>query len=125
MYLADPNIIMLAYDKDKIIGMLVAVPDYNYVFKKMNGKIFPFGIFKFLYYRSKIQDLRLMIMGVKKEYRHKGIEAYMALEALINSVKGGYKNCELSWILDDNIMTQRTAEMMGGTIYKKYAVYEN
>ncbi len=125
VYLADPNIIMLAYDKDKIIGMLVAVPDYNYVFKKMNGKIFPFGIFKFLYYRRKIQDLRLMIMGVKKEYRHKGIEAYMALEALINSVKGGYKNCELSWILDDNIMTQRTAEMMGGTIYKKYAVYEN
>lgn len=125
VYLADPNIIMLAYDKDKIVGMLIAVPDYNYVFKKMNGKIFPFGIFKFLYYRRKIQDLRLMIMGVKKEYRHKGIEAYMALEALINSVKGGYKNCELSWILDDNIMTQRTAEMMGGTIYKKYAVYGN
>ena len=123
--LADPNIIMLAYDGDKTIGMLIAVPDYNYVFKKMNGSLFPTGIFKFLYYKNKIKDLRLMIMGVKKEYRKKGIEAYMALEALINSVKGGYQNCELSWILDDNIMTQRTAEMMSGKIYKKYAVYGN
>ncbi len=121
--LADPNIIMLAYDGDKAIGMLIAVPDYNYVFKKMNGSLFPAGIFKFLYYKNKIKDLRLMIMGVRKEYRKKGIEAYMALEALINSVKGGYQNCELSWILDDNIMTQRTAEMMSGKIYKKYAVY--
>ncbi len=123
--LADPNIIMLAYDGEKVIGMLIAVPDYNYVFKKMNGKLFPFGIFKFLYYKNKIKDLRLMIMGVKKQYRQKGIEAYMSLEALINSVKGGYKNCELSWILEDNIMTQRTAEMMGGSIYKRYAVYGN
>jgi len=123
--LADSDIIMLACDGDKTIGMLIAIPDYNYVLKKMNGKLFPFGIFKFLYYKNKIKDLRLMIMGVKKEYRKKGIEAYMALEALINSVKAGYQNCELSWILEDNIMTQRTAEMMSGKIYKKYAVYGN
>ncbi len=123
--LLDENIVMLACDGDKTIGMLIAIPDYNFVFKKMKGKLFPFGIFKFLYYKNKIKDLRLMIMGVKKEYRQKGIEAYMALEALINSVKAGYENCELSWILDDNIMTQRTAEMMSGTLYKKYAVYGN
>jgi hypothetical protein len=49
----------------------------------------------------------------------------MSLEALINSVKGGYHECELSWILEDNVMTQRTAEMMGGSVYKKYAVYGN
>ncbi len=121
--LLDENIVMLACDGDKTVGMLIAIPDYNYVFQKMKGKLFPFGIFKFLYYRRKIKDLRLMIMGVRKEYRQKGIEAYMSLEALINSVKGGYKNCELSWILDDNIMTQRTAEMMSGELYKKYAVY--
>ena len=47
--LADPNTIMLACDGDKTIGMLIAVPDYNYVFKKMNGKLFPLGIFKFLW----------------------------------------------------------------------------
>lgn len=121
--LADEKLIMLACDGDKTIGMLIAVPDYNFVFKKMNGKLFPTGLFKFLYYKNKIKDLRLMIMGVKKEYRQKGIESLMFLESLKNAVKGGYKNCELSWILDDNIMTQRAADMMNGTLYKKYAVY--
>jgi len=123
--LLDENIVMIAYEQEKPIGMLVAAPDYNFVFKKLNGKLFPFGIFKFLYYRKKIKALRLMIMGVKKEYRKKGVEAYMSIEALQNAVKCGYKECELSWILDDNIMTQRTAEMMTGTLYKRYAVYGN
>ncbi len=123
--LVDEKIIILAYDGQKPAGMLIAIPDYNEVLKKLNGKLLPFGIFKFLYYKNKIKDLRLMIMGVKKEYRNKGIEAYMAGEALKNSVLGGYRNCELSWILDDNIMTQRTAEMMSGRLYKRYAVYSD
>ncbi|MDD4166686.1 MAG: hypothetical protein PHN29_06655 [Endomicrobiaceae bacterium] len=41
-------------------------------------------------------------------------------------MSAGYENCKLSsWILDDNVMTQRTAEMMSGRLYKRYAVYSN
>ncbi|MDR1400911.1 MAG: hypothetical protein LBI98_01140 [Endomicrobium sp.] len=119
----DPEMVMMATIADFPVGMLISLPDYNQVLKKLNGKFFPFGILKFLYYRKKIDSLRLMIMGVLKEYRHKGIEAVMYEEGLRNAVKNGYKHCELSWVLDDNIMTQRTAEMMNGKMYKKYAVY--
>lgn len=123
--LLDENIVMMAYDGQNPVGMLIAIPDYNFILKKLNGKLFPLGFLKFLYFKNKVKDLRLMIMGVKKEYRNKGIEAYMSGEALKNSVKSGYHVCELSWILDDNIMTQRTAEMMSGRLYKRYAVYSN
>jgi hypothetical protein len=64
-------------------------------------------------------------MGVIKEYRHKGIEAVMYEKGLENALRLGYKNCELSWVLEDNIMTRRSAEMMKGRIYKKYAIYGN
>ena len=37
------------------------------------------------------------------------------------SIENGDKR---HWILDDNIMTQRACEMMGGKLYKKYRVYE-
>jgi hypothetical protein len=108
---------------DEAVGMLIALPDYNQVLKNLNGKLFPFGIFKFLKYRKKIDALRLMVMGVVKEYRHKGIEAIMYERGLKNALRLGYKHCELSWVLDDNIATQKTAEMMNGRIYKRYAIY--
>jgi hypothetical protein len=121
----DPNMIIIATISKIPVGMLVSLPDYNQVLKKLNGRLLPFGIFKFLYYKRKIDRLRLMIMGVVKEYRHKGIEAIMYEKGLKNALKLGYKHCELSWVLDDNIVTQRTAEMMKGKLYKKYAIYGN
>jgi len=121
----DPEMVIFATVADSPVGVLISLPDYNQVLRKLNGKLIPFGVLKFLYYRKKIDSLRLMIMGVLKEYRHKGIEAVMYEKGLKNAIKNGYKHCELSWVLDDNIMTQRTVEMMNGRIYKKYAIYSN
>jgi GNAT superfamily N-acetyltransferase len=115
---------LLAEIDGKPVGMLIAVPDYNFVMKKMNGRMLPFGFLKFLYYKHKIDALRLMIMGVKREYRQKGIEGVMYHEGLKNALALGFKKSEFSWILDDNTMTQRAAEMMGGKLYKKYRIYE-
>ncbi|MDR1243784.1 MAG: hypothetical protein LBJ79_01140 [Endomicrobium sp.] len=123
--LIDPEMIIIAKMSGVAIGMLISLPDYNQVLSKLDGKILPFGIFKFLYYRRKIDGLRLMVMGVLKEYRHKGIEAIMYEKGLKNALKLGYKHCELSWVLEDNVMTCRTAEMMNGKVYKKYAIYAN
>ncbi|MDR2426663.1 MAG: hypothetical protein LBD46_05740 [Endomicrobium sp.] len=121
--LLDPDMIIIASLSGVPVGMLISLPDYNQVLKKLNGSLLPFGIFKYLYYKNKIDRLRLMVMGVIKEYRHKGIEAIMYEKGLKNALKNGYKHCELSWVLDDNVMTRRTAEMMNGKIYKKYSIY--
>ena len=115
---------LLAEINGKPAAMLIAVPDYNFVMKKMNGRLFPFGLLKFLYFKNKIDALRLMIMGVVKENRQRGIEAVLYNESLKNSLRLGFKKCEFSWILEDNVMTQRACEMMGGKLYKKYRVYE-
>ncbi|MCX5782098.1 MAG: hypothetical protein NT145_05290 [Elusimicrobia bacterium] len=116
---------LIAEINDKPVGLLIAVPDYNFILKKINGKLTPLGILKFIYYRSRLKEMRLMIMGVIKQYRQKGIEGVLYYESLKNTQKLGYKKCEFSWVLDDNIMTQRAAEMMGGKLYKKYRVYGN
>jgi len=118
-----PEMIIFATVANSPVGVLISLPDYNQVLKRLNGRLLPFGIFKFLYYKRGIDSLRLMVMGVIEEYRHKGIEAAMYERGLKNAIKIGYKHCELSWVLDDNIMTQRTIKMMNGRMYKKYAIY--
>jgi len=119
-----PGTIPIAEADGKAVGMLITVPNYNEVTKKMNGKMNPWTILKFLWYRKKITTQRLPIFGVIKEYQKRGIETLLMLEGLKGSQRGGYKYCELSWVLEDNILTQRAAELMGGKLYKKYRVYE-
>jgi GNAT superfamily N-acetyltransferase len=122
--LIKPEFVLFAFIKDEPVGMIITVPNYNEVLKKLNGKLGPIEIIKFLYYRNKIKSLRVMIMGVKKEYRNRGIEVVMYYETILNALKEGYQWGELSWILEDNVMMNRAAETLGAQLYKKYRVYE-
>jgi len=119
-----PELMIMAEVKGKPAAFFVAVPDYNQALGKINGRLGPLGIAKFLWYSRKISDIRILTMGVKEEYRKKGIEGLLYLEAFKAATKKGYERAEMSWILEDNVLMQRGCELMGGKLYKKYRIYE-
>jgi GNAT superfamily N-acetyltransferase len=119
-----PELMIMAEVNGEPAAFFVAVPDYNQVLGKINGRLGPVGIAKFLWYSRKISDIRIMTMGVKTEYRKKGIEGLLYLEAFKAAVKKGYDRAEMSWILEDNVLMKRGCELMGGKLYKKYRIYE-
>jgi GNAT superfamily N-acetyltransferase len=115
---------IMAEVNGKPAAFFVALPDYNQVLGKINGRLGPVGFVKLLWYSRKISDIRVLTMGVKEEYRNKGIEGVLYLESFKAAVKKGYVRAEMSWILEDNVLVQRGCELMGGTLYKKYRIYE-
>jgi hypothetical protein len=119
-----PELTLLAEIEGKPAGLILAIPDYNQALKKINGHLFPTGWLKVLFYSRKIKMLRLVIMGVLKEYRMQGLEALLYRVGQRNAYRLGYQSVEFSWILEDNIFTRRAAENYGGRIYKTYRVYE-
>ncbi len=119
-----PELALMAEVDGQPAGFMLTVPDYNQVLRRMDGKLGPLGILKFLWYSRKITDLRVMIMGVREEYRRKGFEGVMYLESFRSAMKKGYERAEMSWILEDNVLVQRGCELMGGRLYKKYRIYE-
>lgn len=119
-----PELMIMAEVNGKPAAFFVAIPDYNQVLGKLNGALGPVAIAKFLWYSRKIDAIRVMAMGVAEEFRKKGIEGLLYLESFKAAVKKGYERAEFSWILEDNILTQRGCELMGGKLYKKYRIYE-
>ncbi len=119
-----PELTLIA-EKDGVpICFMGLVPDFNPVLKKMNARLNPVSIVKALYYSRKIRDLRLMLLGTKKEFRNRGVEALMLSRGHAAVRKGGYRRIEFSWILEDNIPIQNIIEIFGGKLYKKYRIYE-
>ncbi len=120
----NPEIVAIA-EKDNIpVGFMGLIPDFNFVLKHMKGKLSPASIAKALYYSRKIRDARVMLLGIKKEFRNQGVEALLFANAWPPIKKGRYRRVEFSWVLEDNIPVQRTIETFGGRLYKKYRVYE-
>jgi GNAT superfamily N-acetyltransferase len=121
-----PEFVYIAEKDGKAIGTFVCLPDYNEVLKKLNGRLFPFGIFKLLYWRNKITGLRVPIMGVNEKYRGKGVDLAFYAKAFETALahKQTWINGEFSWILENNVMMNRMAKLLGGEIDKVYRVYD-
>ncbi len=119
-----PELAVMAEVDGKPAGFMLTVPDYNQVLARLNGKLGLLEIIKFLWYSRKITDIRVIIMGVKEEYRKKGIEGLLFLESFLSAQAKGYIRSEMSWVLEDNVLMQKGCELMGGKLYKKYRIYE-
>lgn len=122
----DPDVIYFAVKKStgETIGFSLALPDNNQAIMGLNGRLFPFGIFKFLAQRKKIDRLRVIIMGVKQAYQKKGIDAVFYRDTIVTGNKKRVKGAEVSWILEDNMPMMQTALNMGAHIYKTYRIYD-
>jgi GNAT superfamily N-acetyltransferase len=120
----DPELVALAEVRGELIGVTVLIPDANQVFKKMRGRLLPFGVFHLLR-RNKIMDrVRLPILGVAPEHRNKGFELVMIHELYGRTIAKGYKACEASWTLEDNRAMNHVIEAGGARRYKTYRIYE-
>jgi GNAT superfamily N-acetyltransferase len=111
-------------DTGEVVGMAITIPDLNQVLKKMNGRLLPFGWWHFLNKGRIMTRVRVGWLGVKPEYQHTGVAAKLyemhfdAAEA--RPQKGG----EMGWILETNTAMNRGMEAMGGTVVKRYRMYE-
>jgi len=123
----DPDIVFFAFVDGKPAGFSLALPDLNPVFKAMNGRLFPFGLLKFLWHtkiKKSIRGVRLLAMGVVHEYQKRGIDNIFYLDTYRNGTKKGYTWAELSWILEDNVLMNRALTMIGAVPYKRYRLYD-
>lgn len=121
--IVDKDFAHIAEINGEPVGFSIALPDYNQIFRKMNGRLFPFGIFKILWNKRKIDKIRTALMGVLPEYQGKGIDVLMHREAIQNGLKKGVDSSEVGWILENNIQMIRVAERIGGKLDKRYRMY--
>ena len=121
--LVDPRLVHFVFVEDEPAGLFLALPDYNQVLRSMGGRLFPLGLISFLLGRRKINRLRVLVMGVVKKHRHLGLETVLLNEIYSRGPGMGYRGGELSWILEDNDVTNRICTRIGGPPYRTYRLY--
>jgi GNAT superfamily N-acetyltransferase len=112
-------------EKDgQILGAALTLPDFNQVFKKMNGRLLPFGWARFLLGRRKIDRVRVFALGVKRDWQHTGIAARFYQLHFASAARTAQKGGEMGWILESNKAMNRAMEGMGGKVVRRYRLYE-
>jgi len=120
----DPGLVRYIFVGERPAGFIAVVRNLNEILVKMNGRLFPFGLFRILFGMSKIKSVRLLLMGVTREFRNRGLETVLYYRAMQYSISRGYTLCENSWLLETNDQVLRASEFMGGREYRRYRIYD-
>jgi GNAT superfamily N-acetyltransferase len=119
-----PDFALIGEIGGRPVGFALAIPNINLALKPAGGNLFPLGLIKILYYQRKIRSLRVMALGVIEEFRTAGVAAGFYATLIKSARRLGYGQCEFSWVLEDNILMNRSIESLGARRYKTYRLYE-
>jgi GNAT superfamily N-acetyltransferase len=122
--IADPDLVLFAEMQGEVVGCAVSIPDLNQVLKRMNGRLWPFGVVHFLRRRRIVTRGRMLMLGVLPKVRRLGLYPLLIAEARARSERGGYQRAELGWTLEDNDLVNAGIEAAGGRRSKIYRLYE-
>ena len=120
-----PELVLFAEVDGVPAGIVLAMPDFNQALARVpDGRLLPFGWLRIARGLKKINQLRLLALGVRPAYRRRGIELLLCLELQEAARRLGYRGGELSMVWEDNEPIHRTIAAMGGRRTKTYRIYE-
>ncbi|MBU4268268.1 MAG: N-acetyltransferase [Acidobacteria bacterium] len=121
---AKPDLVIIAEKNGRPVGFSFSLPDVNQAIQPLAGRLFPFNWLRLLRNLKKIDRIRVMLMGVAKEYRNLGIDLVFYKKTAENAVRQGFFKAEMSWILESNEPMNRVLRHINAHITKTYAIYE-
>jgi hypothetical protein len=121
----DPRVVLIAEKDGEPLAFSLALPDFNQALKKINGRLFPLGLPLLLYHARHIRQVRVLALGIAKKVQNwNGLGAALYYESFRRGVDAGYRSCEFSWTLESNGLINRSMQLFGAEIYKRYRIYK-
>ncbi|MGC9352908.1 MAG: GNAT family N-acetyltransferase [Mariniphaga sp.] len=122
-FLIEEDLIWFAYHEGEPIALFVAVPDFNQILAKLNGRItlWNFPRVLWLKWRKTMTRTRSLIIGIVPKFQRSGIEAaiFWHLRPVMYR-KPWYTEMELSWAGDFNPKIVALYESVGGKKMKTH-----
>lgn len=105
------------------VGFVYSVPDLNQALHPMKDKVLEENFAEFQQRFQAIDHGVLLIIGVKREHRGRGINLALAAKSYLAMIDRGYKTGSYTVVLDNNWPSRRTAEKLGGRVTRNFNVY--
>jgi ribosomal protein S18 acetylase RimI-like enzyme len=104
-------------------GFVYSLPDLNQAFQRMRGKDTEANFPELQQRIKEIDHGVLLIIGVKQDYRGRGINLAMAAKSYLAMIDRGCKTGSYTIVLDDNWPSRRTAEKLGAHVTRNFNIY--
>jgi GNAT superfamily N-acetyltransferase len=120
----DPRFVKVVTAHDEVIGFIIAMPNIVDGIRRARGRLLPFGWIWVLQAGRRAVRLDLLLGGIEPEYRGKGIDVLLGRAMMRSAHQAGFQYLDSHHELEDNTRIRAEMERMGGTVYKRYRIFE-
>ena len=110
-------------DNNQPVGVLMSVPNFYTVFRKMKGKSNIIALIKALYWKNHIRSIRTILQYVVPEYQNHGVNFALYHEFYLACQKRGINYIEAGTIMENNSASRFNVEKAGGKLNKVFRIY--
>jgi hypothetical protein len=121
------EITLLAELNGEPVGFMMSLPDYNVAIQPLQGKLLTPRVLNFARYMlgwKRPTRARVVTLGIKAGFRQRGIDAVLFARSMQAGIPYGFREVEISWMLEDNLMILRPLAVFNARRYKTYRIYE-
>jgi hypothetical protein len=115
--------IWFVYDNGIPAAMVIVFPDVNQILKKLgNGKLTPWNILKFFWYKNTgtITRARQLLTAVTPEYQRSGVAGILFLTMVDAMIRNKIKVLDMSWVGDYNTTVIKIYRLLGIPVVKRH-----
>ena len=117
------NFVWIAEIHNQPVGIGLALPDINQVLSTMNGRLWPWNLFKLWRFVKYPQSLRILVLELDRQFQDSGIDAILYRKIFLEAKKQKIQRAEISWTREGNTKMNKLFAKSGGKICKKYSIY--
>lgn len=122
-WIMNPRLFLFAEKNNEIIGFRIALPEFSPLLRTFKGRLGFTQKIHFLRKKNKLTHGKFIVMGIKKEYQGQGIGTCLNYHTLVEMKNLGFTSAEYGWVEEDNILSRKAGEKIGGILYKRHRVY--
>jgi GNAT superfamily N-acetyltransferase len=119
-----PELTMFVELEGRPVGVLMMLPDFNVAFRRMGGRLWPFGWAQFLLGRGAVDAAIAQFIATDPALQNQGLIRILVAEALRRLRAAGFRTLDGTWISDSNAPSRAQALAMGMREKHKLALYE-
>jgi GNAT superfamily N-acetyltransferase len=123
-WLIVPELAVVAEIDGRLVGVVLALPDYNPRIRQINGRLLPFGFLRLLWNKPAIKKIRIAAVYVLPEYRLLGVGLVLLRALVPMALEWGVQESEYSWVAESNQLSRGALEKGGAKLIKSYRVYD-
>ena len=105
------------------LGVVIALPDYFEVFRKMRGKMDLHGLITFACERKKIKSVRAILQYVIPQYQALGVTMALYTKLFETMANNGITYLEAGTIMENNTQSNNALKAIGAKLARIYRIY--